>query len=43
MVTKLKRKHRESRVTKMCPEGIRKSRESSTVPDCVSPVYREGG
>ena len=23
----------------MCPEGIRKSRESSTVPVCVSPVF----
>ena len=25
----------------MCPEGIRKSRESSTVPVWVSTVYRE--
>ena len=28
---------KESRVTTMCPEGIKKSRESSTVPVCVSP------
>ena len=32
-----------SRVTTMCPERIRKTRESSTVPVCVKPVDKRRG